>query len=241
MNKKVLIVAGVALAAALATTAFFGFVLSDQFKTSEASREVLVVTAARDLPRGTRLSGEDVALTKIDVAQAPAGAFSSAEALEGRFLIQSAPAGTPITQSFFPSRESGGMAAAIPPGMRAVSLHVEEYAGVTEIVEPGDRVDIYMATDRRNPGREDIKVNTVLENIEVIDTGRAVDQRGRQAPLPVVTVIVEADDARGLSLADQTGAIRLALRNPIDGNISIQAGAGPQGNPVVATSNDPAR
>jgi Flp pilus assembly protein CpaB len=39
----------------------------------------------------------------------------------------------------------------------------------------------------------------------------------------VVTVIVNYEDARALSLADQSGAIRLALRNPTDGNISLQA------------------
>ena len=133
--------------------------------------------------------------------------------------------GAPLTDSVFPSSESGGLAATIPLGMRAVSLHVEEYAGVTEIVESGDRVDIYMASDRRTPGRRDIAVTAVLENIEVIDTGRWDNQPGRQAPLPVVTVIVNYEDARALSLADQSGAIRLALRNPTDGNISLQAGS----------------
>jgi Flp pilus assembly protein CpaB len=94
---------------------------------------------------------------------------------------------------------------------------------VTEIVEPGDRVDILMASDRRAPGRSGIEVTTILENIEVIDTGRRASQPGRQAPLPVVTVIVDSEHSRALSLADQSGAIRLALRNPTDGNISIQA------------------
>jgi Flp pilus assembly protein CpaB len=64
----------------------------------------------------------------------------------------------------------------------------------------------------------------VLENIEVIDTGRW-EQPGRQEPQPVVTVIVNYEDARALSLADQSGAIRLTLRNPTDGNISLQAGS----------------
>ena len=143
--------------------------------------------------------------------------------MEGRFLLQAVRSGAPLTDSVFPSSESGGLAATIPLGMRAVSLHVEEYAGVTQIVESGDRVDIYMASDRRTPGRRDISVKTVLENIEVIDTGRWEKQAGGQAPQPVVTVIVNYEDARALSLADQSGSIRLALRNPTDGNISIQA------------------
>jgi pilus assembly protein CpaB len=222
MNKKVLIVAGVALAAAIVTTVFFGVVLSDRLTASAEPAEVVVAAAARDLPRGTRLTAQDVELIHVLAAQAPAGAFSSVEAVEGRFLLQAVRSGAPLTDSVFPSSESGGLAATIPLGMRAVSLHVEEYAGVTEIVESGDRVDIYMASDRRAPGRRDIAVKTVLENIEVIDTGRW-DEPGRQAPLPVVTVIVNYEDARALSLADQSGAIRLALRNPTDGNISLEA------------------
>jgi pilus assembly protein CpaB len=222
MNKKVLIVAGVALAAAIATTVFFGVVLSDRLEPSTEPAVAVVAMAVRDLPRGTRLTPEDIELARVPAGQAPAGAFSSVEAVEGRFLLQAVPAGSPLTDSVFPSSESGGLAATIPLGMRAVSLHVEEYAGVTEIVESGDRVDIYMASDRRAPG-SDISVKTVLENIEVIDTGRWENQPGRQAPQPVVTVIVNYQDARALSLADQSGAIRLALRNPTDGNISLQA------------------
>jgi pilus assembly protein CpaB len=223
MNKKVLIVAGVALAAAIATTVFFGVVMSDRLTPPPEPAEVVVAAAVRDLPRGTRLSPGDIELTRVPAASAPAGAFSSVEAVEGRFLLQALPAGAPFTASAFPSSESGGLAATIPLGMRAVSLHVEEYAGVTEIVEAGDRVDIYMASDRRSPGRRDISVKTVLENIEVIDTGRWEKQPGRQEPQPVVTVIVDYEDARDLSLADQAGAIRLALRNPTDGNVSLQA------------------
>lgn len=223
MNKKVLIVAGVALAAAIATTVFFGAVLSDQLAPPAEPAEVVVAAAVRDLPRGTRLTPADVELTRVPAAQAPAGTFSSVDAVEGRFLLEAVRSGAPLTDSVFPSSESGGLAATIPLGMRAVSLHVEEYAGVTELVESGDRVDIYMASDRRTPGRRDIAVKTVLENIEVIDTGRWEQQTGRQAPSPVVTVIVNHQDAHALSLADQSGAIRLALRNPTDGNISIQA------------------
>lgn len=223
MNKKVLIVAGVALAAAVATTVFFGVVLSDQLTPPTEPAEVVIAAAVRDLPRGTRLTPADVELTRVSATEAPAGTFSSLEAVEGRFLLQAVPSGAPLTDSVFPSSESGGLAATIPLGMRAVSLHVEEYAGVTELVESGDRVDIYMASERRSPGRADISVKTVLENIEVIDTGRWDQQPGRQEPAPVVTVIVNYEDARALTLADQSGAIRLALRNPTDGNISLQA------------------
>lgn len=222
-NKKVLIVAGVALAAAILTTVFFGAVLSDQFSTPEESPKVVVATASRDLPRGTRLAADDIELAELEPGVVPFGAVMAGEGLEGRFLVQSVPAGSPITQSHLPSRESGGMAATIPPGMRAVSLHVEEYAGVTEIVEPGDRVDILVGTERRAPGRGGIDMTTILENIEVIDTGRRPAEQGRQTPQPVVTVIVDSEHSRALSLADQSGAIRFALRNPTDGNISIQA------------------
>lgn len=235
MNKKVLIVAGVALAAAIVTTVFFGAVLSDRLTPPAEPLDVVVVAAVRDLPRGTRLTPEDIEVTRVPAAQAPAGAFSSVEAVEGRFLLQAVRSGAPLTDSVFPSSESGGLAATIPLGMRAVSLHVEEYAGVTEIVESGDRVDIYMASDRRAPGRRDIAVKTVLENIEVIDTGRWESQPGRQAPQPVVTVIVNYEDARALTLADQSGAIRLALRNPTDGNISLQA-ASPAQQAQAATT-----
>jgi Flp pilus assembly protein CpaB len=101
--------------------------------------------------------------------------------------------------------------------MRAVSVHVEQYIGVNRLVEVGDRVDVMASNWQRAPGRADTTIATVLQNVEVIATDR--DQADRRAQIPNVTVLVNAGQAGLLTLADQAGELRLALRNPIDETI----------------------
>lgn len=220
MKKKLLIVVAIAIFAATATTLFFYSILPDRFlKAQHAERSVEVLVAARDLARGTRLNASDLTVSAMVESTTPTDALRKGDDVEGRYLATSAPAGQPILGSYFPSRETGGISSAIPPGQRAVSLHVEEYAGVTDLVEAGDRVDVLVASNRRAPGSKKITVSTLVENVEVLDTGRG--SQTAKAPAAVVTVLVDAREVEKLSLADQSGAIRLALRNPTDSDVEI--------------------
>ena len=108
--------------------------------------------------------------------------------------------------------------------MRAVTVHVNEFAGVTQLVQRGDRVDVMVANLPRSPGRPDVRLKTVLQNIEVVATGREPVTREQRNPIPVVTLLVEAKESERLTLADQSGAVRLALRNPLDESVEITGG-----------------
>ena len=214
MNRKVLIVGGIALAAATAATLFFYTVLSDRIGGEDAPKTGQVAVAAHSLPRGVKLTAEDIEIQTRPIAEIPPNAFRSAAQLEGMYLAQDLMAGRPFTPATLPAQGRAGVSAVIPPGMRAVSLHVEEYIGVNRLIEVGDRVDVMAAKWMRSPGRADMTLATVLQNVEVIATDRDVNTR--QASLPNVTVLVNADQAGALTLADQASQIRLALRNPID-------------------------
>lgn len=213
MNKRLWIVGGVALASAVATTAFFYGLLADRLVDEAPAAERPIVVAARDLPRGTQLRAADLELTARDAANLPTGFRGEIEPLVGALLTTSLPAGAPVLSSHLPAAGGGGLSAAIPPGMRAVTLHVEEYAGVTEIVETGDRVDVLAGRSRRDGS---IDLGTLLENIEVLATGRDGEPRGQKTS-PTVTVLVAAEKSETLNDADQNGVIRLALRNPLEG------------------------
>jgi hypothetical protein len=109
--------------------------------------------------------------------------------------------------------------------MRAVSIHLAEYAGVARLLENGDRVDILAADSDRRPGNLEARLHTVLQGVHVLDAGKDEDPNARRGSQPVVTVLVEAKDAETLSLADQAGSIRLALRNPLDNTTEKTRGA----------------
>ena len=96
--------------------------------------------------------------------------------------------------------------------MRAVSVHVTEFAGVTRIFEPGDRVDVLMATGRPLPGDGKATLKTILQNVEVLTTGYEQIPGSRGSMQPVATLLVDVQDSEMLNTADHAGFIRLALR-----------------------------
>jgi len=100
--------------------------------------------------------------------------------------------------------------------MRAASLEVNQVSGVSGFVLPGDRVDVLVTVDGRNPN-EDAITRTVLQNVEVLAAGQKTEQQDNK-PITVqaVTILVAPDGAETLALAEHEGKIHLVLRNPED-------------------------
>ncbi len=216
---------GIGLVGAAASTFLFYHLISGHFAgTAVAPAENSIVVAARDLPRGTLLSAGDVQVSAWSGSQPPTGAFLDPRAVEGQVLGESVPASKPVLPVHLADQDRLWLAASVPAGMRAVTVHVNEFAGVTQLVERGDRVDVMVASLPRAPGRKDLRLKTVLQNVEVVATGREPLTGGRPNPIPVITLLVEAGESERLSLADQSGAIRLVLRNPLDEGVEITGG-----------------
>jgi len=99
MNRKVLIVGGIALAAATAATLFFYTLLQDRIGGAEAVQSGPVAVAAHGLPRGVLLEAEDIEIQTRPLAEIPPDAFKSREQLQGVYLAREVLAGWPITAS----------------------------------------------------------------------------------------------------------------------------------------------
>jgi pilus assembly protein CpaB len=115
-----------------------------------------------------------------------------------------------------PENAGAGLPSLIPPGMRAVSVRVNEVVSVAGFVGPGTRVDILL-TGTPNGSSED-QTTTVLQNVAVIASGHTLERNaaGEAQTTPVITLLVSPDDAERLALASSEGHIQLALRNPLD-------------------------
>src|SRR5260370_20189751 len=101
--------------------------------------------------------------------------------------------------------------------MRAVSVRINDWSGVSGLIEPNSRVDVMFA----RPGSMAEAVTAViLQNIKVLAVGR-VTQVGqtldpKAAKMPVATLLMSPEDAQKLDLAKNEGKISLTLRNPLD-------------------------
>ncbi len=216
MNRsRLLMIGGLALAVGL----LVAFSVYNKLRTSPGSnsseRAVRVVVAADDVLVGVKLDAHDVRVITLPESAAPPGAFSDPAKVVGRGAV------LPISKGEFilPSKlaalnAGGGLPSLIPPGMRAVSVRVNDVVSVAGFVQPGTRVDV-LATGGEGGGRQ---TTTVLENVAVIAVGKSLDRStsADAQTAPVITLLVSPDDAQKLALVSQEGRIQLSLRNPLD-------------------------
>ena len=176
-----------------------------------------VVVAAKPLSMGARLTADDVKLVAWPSSSPVANGHSDVKAVLDRGLLSSVVENEPLTENKLASLESGaGLPPTIPPGMRAMSVQVNEVVGVAGFVVPGSKVDL-MVTLRRN---DDSMTRTVVSNVQVLTAGTRYDQEkakdGEPIPSTVVTLMVTPEDAERITLAQSQGQIMLSLRNPLD-------------------------
>ena len=205
-------------------------------------RSYSVAVAAKALPMGSLLTATDVKLVAWPQASPVAGAFTTVEEVVNRGLLSSVVENEPLTASKVAVAEAGaGLAPTIPPGMRAVSVKVDEVVGVAGFAVPGARVDIVVTLSQQ----EQSMARVAVTNVQVLTAGTKYDQDqardGKPIPVSVVTLLVTPEDAERISLASSVGRITLTLRNPLDTattetrgtQVSALLGA-PEPSPVVA-------
>jgi len=193
-----------------------------------------VLVAARNLPAGTILKSDDVRWQRWPEEGLDPNFLLRDKGVEpqkdavGRVVIRGLQAGEPITlQRLLKPGEAGFLAAALTPGLRAVSVRVDAVSGDGGFIVPGDRVDVLL--DEKFPimysGDEQAsfsglravqkQVNSViLRDVRVL----AIDQEMQdidKKPKVASTATIEVDvaQAQKLSLATQMGTLSLALRS----------------------------
>ena len=201
-----------------------------------------VVVAASDLDLGTELHQEDLRIVQWPANAAPKDAFGNPADVIGRGLIMPVIENEPILPMKLASKEAGsGLPPVIPPGLRAMSVRVNEVIGVAGYVLPGTRVDV-LATATPTTNQVDTTSKVVLTNVQVLAAGTKIDQnadKGQAQPVTVVTLLVTPEEAERLTLASTEGKIQLALRNPLDQSAPATPGvkqAGLLGSPAKTTA-----
>jgi pilus assembly protein CpaB len=178
---------------------------------------VQVMVAANDLQVGARVEERDIRIINIPGADLPPGAPRKKADVIGRGVIRPISKGEFILPTDLAGENAGnGLPALIPPGMRAVSVRVNEVVSVAGFVMPGTRVDVLLTGAPTGGGEQ--QTTTVLQNVEVLASGHTLERTstGEAQNAAVITLLVTPDDAQRLTLASSEGHIQLALRNPLD-------------------------
>ncbi len=189
-----------------------------------------VVVAASDLDVGAELTKDDLRIVQWPANAVPAAAISDVNEVVGRGLILPVIQNEPILPMKLASKDAGaGLPPAIPPGLRALSVRVNEVIGVAGYVLPGTHVDV-VATVSPNDNKADMTSKVILTNVLVLAAGTKIERdvdKNKPMPVSVVTLLVDPDEAERLTLASGEGKIQLALRNPLDKGAAQTRGVRP--------------
>ncbi len=194
-----------------------------------------VAVAVRPLPVGTIIGPESFRYQRWPAELVTKSYFIKGESdlasLNGSVVRNAVTAGSPVTQgALVKPGDRGFLAAALGPGMRAVTISVSAQSGVAGFVFPGDRVDLMLTQEV--PGGGDglpLKaVETFIRNVRVLAadqrTDKTVDEEGRTIVAGTSNVTLEATPkiAEKIAVAQTIGQLSLALRSIADDKAELE-------------------
>jgi pilus assembly protein CpaB len=181
-----------------------------------------VVAAAVDIPVATPMKAEWLTVVQWPETSRPDGAETTVDALAGRVPIVAIGKGEPILAAKLAQPGArGGLAALLPPGMRAVAVRVDDVVGVAGFIHPGDRVDVIVTMQPRS---NEPTSKVILQNVKVLAVGKEVEYSAanpsKATTATVATLMVSPEESESLALGANKGKLLLALRGIGDADVA---------------------
>ncbi|MEO5809966.1 MAG: Flp pilus assembly protein CpaB [Sphingomicrobium sp.] len=211
-----------------------------------------VLVARKALPVGTIVDAESLSFQAwpkelVQNAYYTEGApDANVTKLLGTVVRNAVTAGQPLTRgSLVGPNDRGFLAAALGPGMRAVTVPVTKSSGVAGFVFPGDRVDLVLTQQVTGGGEgAPLKVSeTIVRNLRVLATDQRIDQKNADGKVEAkysenVTLESTPRIAEKIAVAQSMGSLSLSLRSIADnaaeleravaeGEVKVPAGTNP--------------
>ena len=198
LNRRMVIVIGAVVGAALAAVATWSYLQGADRRAYADANLVRVFRVSKPIPKGALgaevLDHGFVAADSIPQRFRPSTALADANAIRGKIALTALPVGQVIVDGQFvdPKVASSSFAQRIPAGQVAISVQVDQVKGVAELIDPGDKVNVYtLSADGEH---------LLLQNVDVIAVGKT------PAPLPG-----EAPPAKDAAVAAGRGLITFAV------------------------------
>ncbi|MFZ0887145.1 MAG: Flp pilus assembly protein CpaB [Candidatus Binataceae bacterium] len=218
-----MVLAGVA--AILASFVVYSALQKREAEVQKAmAQTVEIAVAAQDLPLGAKIDAGSVRMARWSRDSLPAGSFTDPSPVINAFVKSSLVENEPLvaTKLFMGEKTAGVLPLLIPPGMRAMSVAVDEVSDIAGFVLPHTRVDVLVAMSNSTGPFSKM----VLQNVEVLAVAQEVEgKKDEPQVVKVVTLLVTPEEAERLALASREGSLRLAMRNYNDTKIVMTSGS----------------
>jgi pilus assembly protein CpaB len=258
-RKKLVLLLGaliIAIGTALAARSMFADAATPQASAAPVEPQgPKVLVAKRALPVGTIITADAIGFQLWPKEMVQDAYFIDGEAdmtkLLGTVVRNPITAGEPVTQgSLVSPGDRGFLAAALSPGMRAITVPVSAKTGVGGFVFPGDRVDMMLTSTLDGDEGDSLKTTeTILRNLRVLATDQSTESTttpdGKTVVRAFRTVTLEVTPriAEKISVAQTLGTISLVLRSIADngGDLERAVASGEVDLPANASREDEER
>jgi pilus assembly protein CpaB len=233
--RRALAVSGIA---ALASALLAGFYLHSYEQAMSGGERIAILRAAKPLERGALLTDDMLVESRVPASYLEARTVRASERAKVRGLRMGASIETQDALQWSDlavSQERRDLSALIQPGNRAVTVQVEKRHGNggTELVRPGDYVDVMAVLTPKGDGHDDKNQKLVsvllLQRILVLAVGSESDPhvlRAEEAANKLanrdteqLTLSLKVVEAQLLALARERGTFSVVLRRPDDTRI----------------------
>lgn len=187
-----------------------------------------LVIARVEVPLGTQLNPDQLQVVQVPKTTVPEQAFAKVEDLIGRVAVNAIGPKEAITEyRLAPKGSLAGLAALVPEGYRAITVRVDDEAGVAGLLAPGMLVDL-LSVVQPPEGNSGPISKIVLQNVKVLATGQNMSLPKEQveaARVNSVTLLVTPEEAEKVVLSSSDGRLRLIVRNYVDQRTYDTAGS----------------
>ncbi|KQZ71873.1 pilus assembly protein CpaB [Sphingopyxis sp. Root214] len=232
-TRKIMLIVG---ALVIAISAAFGVNLMMRGAATPQARAAaapditgpMILVATRQLPVGTIVGPDSFRFQPWPKELVEKAYFmkdkTDVNTLVGTVVRYPITAGQPLTQGALVHPDDRGfLAAALGPGMRAVTVKVSQEQGVAGFVFPGDRVDVVLAQTisveegSSFPDKQIFTAETIVRNVRILATDQRYDAEDETGKTPVrtfgsVTLEATPEIAEKIAVAQDMGKLSLALR-----------------------------
>ena len=190
------------------------------------SRTIDVVVARHDLGKGDVISAQTMALRRVpeEFVSSSVVRPGQLDSFNGMRLAYPLKGGEQLVAASIVGGDNLTFSHRVKPGIRALTIAVDEINSISGMLQPGDRIDLLFSAKPPGEGaaRSQAPEATVplFQSLLVLATGRqvraGVDERGAPRSFSTVTVEVAPEHAQRLVVAQRAGKLTAVLRNPDD-------------------------
>jgi pilus assembly protein CpaB len=194
--------------------------------TPKPARTMDVVVARHDLGKGDVISAQTMALRRVPEEFVSSSVVRPAQldSINGLRLATALRGGEQLVAAAIVGGDTLTFSHRVKPGIRALTIAVDEINSISGMLQPGDRIDLLFSArppgEAAAGGQAPEATVPLFQSLLVLATGRqvraGVDERGSPRNFSTVTVEVEPEHAQRLVVAQRAGKLTAVLRNPDD-------------------------